>query len=68
MTPKEAHEGVKEELLPLRVPVNTRLLMDGSEIASEVELVVPPRETGYLLPDFFVLHWLPHVWPLVPTR
>ena len=34
MTPKEAHEGVKEVLLPLRVPVNTRLLVDGREIAS----------------------------------
>jgi hypothetical protein len=52
-------------LLPLRVPVNTRLLMDGREIASEVELVVPPRKTGYLLPDFFVLHSLPLVWSLI---
>ncbi len=63
MTPKEVHDGVKKELLPLHVPVNTPLLMDGREIASKVELVVPPRKTGYLLPDFFVLHWLPLVWP-----
>jgi hypothetical protein len=52
-------------LLPLRVPGSTRLLMDGREIASEVELVVPPWKTGYLLPDFFVLHSLPLVWSLI---
>jgi hypothetical protein len=33
--------------------------MDRREIASEVELVVPPRETGDLLSEFFVLDWLP---------
>jgi hypothetical protein len=38
--------------------INIILFADGREVTLKVELVMPPLEAGYLLPDFIILHAL----------